>query len=80
MVVLVQNSPKNGSCFFDSTLHIKQFTSLCSKPPKMAVTIVLFPFGPATIGLLIRQNIEAQMLDTNMANSFFYQKELIQYS
>lgn len=38
--------PRKGSCFFDSTPHIRQLTSLCNKPPNIAVTIVLFPFGP----------------------------------
>jgi len=38
--------PKNGSCFLDSTPQIRQLTSLCNKPPNIAVTMVLFPFGP----------------------------------
>lgn len=38
--------PRNGSCFLDSTPHTKQVTSFWRRPPKIAVTIVLLPFGP----------------------------------
>lgn len=38
--------PRNGSCFLDSTPHTRHVTSFWRRPPKIAVTIVLLPFGP----------------------------------
>ena len=38
--------PKKGSCFLDSIWHMRQLTSFCRMPPKIAVTMVDLPFGP----------------------------------
>jgi hypothetical protein len=42
----------NLLCFLDSIRHSRHVTSFWSKPPNIAVTIVLLPFGPIN-GLLM---------------------------